>query len=192
MNGRTGCNVRLHSLRDVLDGNLLHDHRALLAAALNEGDNWHLLVPRGFTALSFKLAAHIGFISFDHAREESSHRLALHSEADTVCHVPSSAIAAKAKVALQLQGADALLAAAHEVEGADPFAQRDVGIFKDSAHSDGELLFAGAAAMKAITAGFALHPVNHFACSFAMRAHSAIHPQQPLNISACLIFREIL
>jgi hypothetical protein len=78
------------------------------------------------------LAADVGFVNLDNAHEFLKFRV-LESGADAVAHVPSRLVGAEAHVAVDLPGADTLLAGRHEVDDAEPLPQIDIRIFEDRA-----------------------------------------------------------
>jgi hypothetical protein len=57
--------------------------------------------------------------------------LVLHGSADAVAHVPSGFVRAEAHVAVNLPGADALLAGRHEVDDAEPLPQVHICVLED-------------------------------------------------------------
>ncbi len=85
------------------------------------------------------LPAHIGFVHFDIAHEFLKFDIA-ERHADFVAHQPGGFVGAKAHVATDLQGADALFTRKHQVNDAEPDAQRLVRILKDRAHQDGKAI----------------------------------------------------
>ena len=58
----------------------------------------------------------------------------LHGEADTMAKEPSGLVG-HFQGAVHLMGADALLAAAHQVHGLQPLVKRDMAFFKNGAHA---------------------------------------------------------
>lgn len=136
------------------------------------------------------LTADKGFIHFDEA-DELVELLVAKRYAYSVAHAPSRAVGAKAQHALNLEGADALLAGHHEIDDLEPDHQLDVRVLKHSADKN----------RKAITirrAVLAL-PVIFAGCKFvdlfvfAARAFDALRPAARLKIGlAGVLMRELL
>jgi len=59
---------------------------------------------------------------------------------DAVGHVPRRAVGAKFKLALELQGADALLRRANEMKRHDPLPKRYVAVLEDRSYRHAELI----------------------------------------------------
>ena len=102
------------------------------AAAFNHAN------PTGF-AMSF--AADKGFIHFNHAVQFS---VVLHGFADAVAEIPRRFVG-YAQCAFKLVGGRAFLGFAHDIDGQKPFPERQMGVVKDAAGHDGELVAAGVA-----------------------------------------------
>ncbi len=75
------------------------------------------------------LTTDIRFINLDFAHELRKTAV-LHGGSDPVAHIPSRFVGTAADLALDLQGADALLALGHEVNDLEPHAQVVVGVLK--------------------------------------------------------------
>ena len=69
--------------------------------------------------------------------------------ADAMAKEPS-ALVGHFQGAVHLVGANALLAAAHKVDGLQPLVERNVAFLKNGAHADGELAFAVRALVEAV------------------------------------------
>jgi hypothetical protein len=76
------------------------------------------------------LSADVGFVHLDNAHEFPKF-LVLERRPDAVAHVPSGLVGAEAHVAVDLPGADPLLAGRHEVDDAEPLPQIDVRVLKN-------------------------------------------------------------
>ena len=76
------------------------------------------------------LAAHKCFIHFNVAHQLAEFNVA-EGSADLVAHRPSSLVGAEAHHAMNLKRADALLAGEHQVNNAEPLAQRLIRVFED-------------------------------------------------------------
>ena len=72
----------------------------------------------------------VGFVNLDHAGQLGELSV-LHGGADTVTHVPSRPVGARADSALNLHGAHALLTLTHEVDHLEPRGERVVGVLED-------------------------------------------------------------
>ena len=84
------------------------------------------------------LPAHIGFINFNQSRElMTTVPDSLRSE--LMSHEPCAPVG-DLEHSVKLVGANALLAGAEKMKRQQPLAQGNVGISKDRAHGDGELL----------------------------------------------------
>ena len=76
------------------------------------------------------LAANVGFINLNLAHELRK-AFILHRRADSMTHEPSSPVVAASNLPMDLQGANSLLALAHQVDDLEPSGQRVVRIFED-------------------------------------------------------------
>ncbi len=99
-----------------------------LARAYTTRSAWPALIPM----LVFFLAANKRLINFNNAHELLKAFIG-QSSADTVAHVPSGAVRAEAHHALDLKGADTLLAHQHEVNDLKPYLKVNIRILKHSA-----------------------------------------------------------
>src|SRR5262249_31185371 len=120
------------------------------------------------------LLADNSFVDLDHlaAVAHRPEAPSAHGLADTVGHEPSGLIA-HAKRPMQLVGAYALLAGAHEVEGLEPFMEGDLAALHDRPHGHGEILatlFLGTAVHARPFGGVGVVD------NAAMRANRAIRP----------------
>lgn len=127
----------------------------------------------------------IGFDNLAFAAKRSKRAL-VHRLADTMGQVPSG-FHAGLEHPLDLPGAHALLARAHEVDHLKPEVQRQVAILKDRAHADGKRLAAGVALAKADPA-LTSQPSNVFFGRAAMRADRTLRPQRRLNMGESRFF----
>ena len=95
------------------------------------------------SALAFVLVlglpADIGFIHFDIADQFLKFDIA-QRHADFGAHEPCGFVGAEAHVAADLKGADALLAGQHQVNDAEPFTERLVGVLEDRSDQDREAI----------------------------------------------------
>ena len=121
---------------DVVD-----DARDDVALALDCADDRHLAradaaSPAALAALVLVpvlgLAADEGLVNLDDAHELAE-ILVGEAGADAMAHVPSGVVRAEAHHAMNLKGADALLAGQHQVDDAEPLAQRLIGVLEDRA-----------------------------------------------------------
>lgn len=83
------------------------------------------------------LAADICLIDLDNA-DQLAETLIGEAGPDPVAHVPSGLIAAKAQHPINLQGANAFLAGHHQMDNAEPVAERLVCILENGADQDGK------------------------------------------------------
>lgn len=158
--GRDQRDVFAHGLTDetaqrdavrILDD--LADHIALASNRADDADLiaarptlQALLVPMAVLIL----AADVGFV-YLHFSHELGKASILHRSADAVAHIPSRAVVAGTYLAMDLQGADALLALGHKVNDLEPDSKVIVGIFKDGLGNDGEAVAIPSAAILALT-----------------------------------------
>jgi hypothetical protein len=77
------------------------------------------------------------FIDFDNPHEFAE-VFVRHSGPNAVAHVPRRPVRAEAHHAVYLKGANSLLAGQHEVDDAEPLAQRLIGVFEDRVDQDRE------------------------------------------------------
>jgi hypothetical protein len=125
--------------------------------------------------------AQIGFVGFDGLAEPTDHiAVALHGLADAMAQEPRSLHAA-IEHPLNLPGADAFLAGAHQVDDLQPQMQRQMAGFENGAHADSERLLAAIALAKARTGGLAIQAA-HTITAAAMRAYRALWPEMCFNI----------
>jgi hypothetical protein len=103
-----------------------------------------------------------------------------HGLADTVSEKPCGR-QAPAEGAVKLARCNALLAAAHQVNGLEPDMQRDMAGLEHSAHAHGEGLLAGVAFPQAGPRRLALQATG-FTDHAAMRADRTIGPQAAFDI----------
>lgn len=127
------------------------------------------------------LAAYVGRIRLNRAaaRAEQAGGV-LHGFADTVRHEPRRLIR-HTEHALQLLGANALLAGRHELHGLKPYVQRDLGALEDGPDRDRKLAAAVLALEQARTVGLALKAVVIRAYHAAMRAYRTVRPADILK-----------
>ena len=100
--------------------------------------------------------------------------------------------------ALNLAGADALLAGAHEVDDLQPQVQREVAVLKDRAYADGEFLAARVALAQPVARqplgvllgglGAGVQRTDLLSRRLAMRAHRASRPKRRLDVGKGCIF----
>jgi hypothetical protein len=107
-------------------------------------------------------------------------RTGVHRFTDAVAKEPRG-FQPTAKSALQLAGADAFLAAAHEVHGLQPDPQRHVAGFENGPHADGKRFLTGIALVQARTGGFAVQLANALG-PFAVKAYRTMGPQFGFDI----------
>ena len=131
----------------------------------------------------------VSLIDLHFILEQSSQWLAAHDQPDAMGQMPCRLVGTKPQIALKLEGADALLAAGHQVKSLDPSCQRQVGIFKNCADRDRELLLAVAAAQQAGPNRRALHPID--IDTAAVAAGRAMGPQKLFKMLPRLILRQI-
>lgn len=109
----------------------------------------------------------------------NAHQLAelfiLQGRADAMADVPSRLVRAEAHVALDLQGADALLRAKHQVDDLEPVAEIDLGVFENRADKVREAISASLAAIRALPFEFHRGERVH-AVRTAARAMDALRP----------------
>lgn len=143
----------LHDDRhDGFRGHIVHDHGASLARiAIDQREHLHLVVERA--ALGSALdAADEGLANLDDAaaRTEGSKVAGAHRFANPVREKPCALIG-DFEDAMELMGADALLAARHQVGRLKHLVERDARVLEHGADLGGELTLAIATAMKADT-----------------------------------------
>jgi hypothetical protein len=99
------------------------------------------------------LSADVGFVNLDDAHEFPKF-LVLERRADAVAHVPSGLIGAEAHVAVDLPGANALLAGRHKVDDAKPLPQIDVRVLENRPDKMREAVSATLPTVRALPAVF--------------------------------------
>src|SRR3954451_5160518 len=85
-----------------------------------------------------ELAADVGLVGL-HDPAQERRRLVVHRGPDAVAEIPGGLVA-DSEHPLQLIGADALLRLAHDVDGEEPLPQRELGVVKEGAHTNAELI----------------------------------------------------
>ena len=130
--------------------------------------------------LVLALAADVGLIDFD-----DTHQLAevliLQSSADAMAHVPSRPVRAETHVMIDLERAHPLLAGQHQVNDAEPLAERLIRVLKNRVDQDREPIAVGGAGMALPMEGTARQLV-HFGIA-AARAMDARRPAMPNQVS---------
>lgn len=182
-------NMRQDHFTDVFGGDISNHHGAFAPTTLNERDNWDFVFHAFLVTSPEVLTAYKGFIYFDGASEWRAIKDAVrHGVADAVSHVPSALVLFESKIALELQGADALFAGAHEMKSYHPITQPDVGALKDGAKRDGERLAASRALIKAWARGLSFHGIG--TRGTAVRTGAPASPANLFEVFAGLIFTE--
>ena len=103
--------------------------------------------------LAMALAAYHRLVHFDHSDQRgSTERVVAHRFADAVAQVPSRLVG-DSQGALELVGAHALLALAHEVDGEEPLTERQVRAVHDCVGRHAELVAATPATPKVVFSG---------------------------------------
>ena len=162
--------------------------RALLAVALDQRDNLHLMMKRARAGLVLALVAPERLINFN--RRTVSAKLALgrnvHRFTDAVRHEPRGFVG-HAKHALQLLGTDPLLGGAHKVGGVHPLMEGHLRAFKHGADCDAELHTAVTAEQQAGTMRSAVQSAVALGAA-AVRADRAIGPAHRLKMLTSRVF----
>ena len=137
-----GVNIALAGLADM--------HGAGAATAFHKAHNGNAVSVATGLRLAFA-AALICFVNFDGfaLAAERRHVALRHGKTEAVGDKPRR-LEGAAKGAVKLVGANALLAAAHEMGGLKPQVQRQAALLEDRALADGELLAAVVALPEAI------------------------------------------
>jgi len=122
------CDNARHYIAIAFDGT----HNGVLAFAAG---SWRALIPMPV----FVLPADISFIDFDDTHELAEFRLG-EPCADTMTHIESGRIGAKAKHAVHLQCRNALLAGQHQIDDLEPGPHRNIGVLEDRAYKHGKAI----------------------------------------------------
>lgn len=166
--------------------------RSRAALALDQSDDLHLVAPAGLAAPALAIDEFLAlptpkrFVDFQRlplAAERPRAALVVHREPDAMRHVPGG-FHVHAERPLKLSGADALLAAAHEIHRLKPEMQRRVTGFKDGADLDGEGLAAGVALVSADPSALALQ-LPAAIDNAAMGADATARPNDALDPIVC-------
>ena len=96
------------------------------------------------------LAADVSFIHF-YLTHQLGKASILHRGADAMAHIPSRAVVAASDLAMDLQGADPLLALGHQVNDLEPSPKRIVGILEHGAGNDREAIAVPSATSRIFT-----------------------------------------
>jgi hypothetical protein len=181
--------------------------RTGLAAALNEGDDWHFVGRAGAATMPtvlgqnpwfnplFLALADVGLIGFNDlasAAERPEHvGIGSHHQPDAMAHVPGGA-QGDAEGAVQLVAADTLFARAHHDDGLQPQVHRYVAIFEDGSDLNREGLTARVTLVEAedeLALGIELAGLGTLVLKFpaaiydaAMWAHAPVRPNPRLNV----------
>ena len=158
--------------------------RALLAVALHQRDNLHLVVEAASAGTMLARVAPIRLVNLDRrtVAAELAGRLDVHCFADAMRHEPRSLVG-HAQHALKLLGANALLGSAHQVRGIDPLVKGDLRALKHGADSHGELFAAVTTEQKAGTVARAIQAAVAIRAA-AVRAYRAIGPADRFKMLA--------
>jgi hypothetical protein len=117
------------------------------AVALHQGQD-RIFMPVPFALLGSGLCAYKSFIGFNRIVPAKHFvPVGFHGFSDSVSHEPSRLVG-NPKHPVKLVGAYPLLARGHKVKSQKPFVQFNMGVFKDSSHSNSERLSAGIALIK--------------------------------------------
>lgn len=167
-------------------GDAFHRAGDSVAAALHQDEHGRFLRPTATLVLDARslarLATDIGFIDLDGPGQESLQRIFLHRVTEAVAHEPRALVALQIQGALELAGADALLAGAHEMQGEQPLLEADVGGVEDGADGGRELLAAAVAFEETGAMGLAVHLLA--LAAVAMRAFHAVRPADADEVAA--------
>src|SRR5436190_23590768 len=107
-----------------------------------------------------------------------------------MAQMPSGAIGAKAKLALQLQSRNAFLGAAQDGEGHQPSSDRQMGAFHHRADRHAELLGATTVALPHAGTMLLAFQFRVTVNAPTMRANNAIRPADSFQPFAGLVFGE--
>jgi hypothetical protein len=176
-----------HDAAQIVGPDVGHVERTNLAAALDQRHDGLFLGGRQ-EGLAGRFAADIGFVHF-HNPIGPAHRfgeqaaIGLHCLPDAMGEEPCGFHAAF-EHALNLAGADPLLAGAHQVDDLQPQMQRQVAVLEDGPHPYREGLFASVALPQAHPGGLAVEPADPVAIRVpTMGARRAIGPKHRLDMS---------
>lgn len=176
-----------HGSAEVLGGDFINDHGALVATTFHEGEHGGFVGPASFPAFTANLATDVGFIDFNDAAQGRPIKDAVsHGVTNAMSKMPCALILLESKVALQLEGADAFLAGAHEMKGHEPFTQADVRAVEDRSNGHSERFAALGALVESGAGAFALHGKGTLRT--AMWASAPSRPADTFEVFAGLIF----
>jgi len=132
-------------------------------------------------------AADEGLIDF-HNAHELLEVFVCQSKPDTVAHIPSCLVGAEAHHAMDLKGADALFAAKHQMDHAEPLPERFVGVLENGPRNMGEPIVGarrGASVAKPVPSHRAMFFNRQIAATGAV---NRVHPTMRHQVSAAGIF----
>jgi hypothetical protein len=159
-----------------------HDAGAF-RAPLNEGHDG-VLVSVATTDHGAFLTPDEGLVDFDDPTLATERSVVnadhLHGFPDAMTEEPSG-LHATAEGPVKLASADALLAAAHQMDGLQPEPERHMGRFKYGPHANGERLAAGIAFVEAGTGGLALQ-LAYPSGALTVEADRAIRPKLRFDV----------
>lgn len=174
--------VRIHGF------NNLRDHVSFSSNGPNDGD---FSASRSSRTPAFLvpvpvliLAAEICFVHFDFAHELSEPAV-LHRRPDAMAHIPGRPIVAAADLAMDLQGADPLLALRHQINDLEPNRQGIVGVLENGLADDREAVTVPATTFFAFA-----DPVKRLALQsvdFLIRATRALYAVRPAFLGEKLL-----
>lgn len=153
---------------------MLDDLKANLAPALH-GSDGDSLVPLVSVAHTACLATNVGFVNLYNAPQKRTIGVP-QRRTDAMAQMPSGLVG-DAQRPLNLQGAHAFLALRHQVDGEEPFRQGQMGIVKDRAGRNRELIAAAIAVV--------LVAIKHGRDAFAFAAR-ALDTFRPAKLSKTL------
>src|ERR1700690_2048006 len=139
-----------------VDSGPINDPRDNIALTLNCADD-NRFVPRAaarFAGAIWRpsavtiaaLSANVGLIDFNDAHEFAKF-LVSETGAQPMAHVPSSLVRPETHVTVDLQCADSLFAGEHQMQHAEPFAERLIGVLEDCPGDMGEAVSTALAAV---------------------------------------------
>lgn len=171
----------VHGTADVA---MIQVHGTDIAAALDQGE-YHrrgLGIQRGPNGLAgLGRLAEVSFVGFDGLAESADHAaVVLHGFTDAMTQEPRGFHAA-IKHPLNLAGADAFLAGAHQMDDLQPQMQRQVAGLKNGPHTHGERLLAAVTLAKAWTGGLAVQAADAITGA-AKRANGTVGPEMRFDV----------
>ena len=141
-------NISTNDSLEIFTGNVFNFLRANISPAFNKRKHRNLSFCTAtaskfsFITFAFRSCSNIGFIGFDNTEKFRGKRLLTHSEANPVRRYKPRRAVCNVEHPVKLVSTHSFFGRAQEMKSIQPFVKRNMGVLKDSAHSDRKLFSA--------------------------------------------------